>query len=91
VIPLKLKPVVFTATMSFFFFFINLSKWIPYAWLGLLDVRNFATSLALLPLAPVGVWIGIRIAKRIKPDLFYKLLYLGMLLTGCKLIWDAFK
>jgi uncharacterized protein len=91
VIPLKLKPVVFAATMSFFFFFINLSKWIPYAWLGLLDVRNFATSLVLLPLAPIGVWLGVRIAKRIKPDLFYKLLYTGMFLTGCKLVWDAFK
>jgi uncharacterized protein len=91
VIPLKLKPVVFAATMSFFFFFINLSKWIPYAWLGLLDVRNFATSLVLLPLAPIGVWLGVRIAKRIKPDLFYKLLYTGMFLTGCKLVLDAFK
>ena len=51
-IPLKLKPVVFTATMSVFFFAINLSKWVPYAWLGLLDLRNMATSLALLPFAP---------------------------------------
>jgi uncharacterized protein len=89
VIPLKLKPVAFAATMSFFFFFINLSKWAPYAWLGLLDAKNFATSLALVPLAPIGVWIGVRIAKHIKPDLFYKLLYAGMFLTGCKLVWDA--
>jgi uncharacterized protein len=90
-IPLKLKPLVFAATMSYLFFFINLSKWVPYAWLGLLDMRNFATSLVLLPLAPIGVWIGVRIAKRIKPDLFYKLLYTGMFLTGCKLVWDGFK
>jgi uncharacterized membrane protein YfcA len=89
-IPLKLKPVVFAATVSYFFFFINLAKWVPYAWLGLLDMRNFSTSLVLLPLAPIGVWIGIRIAKHIKPDLFYKLVYTGMLLTGCKLVWDAF-
>jgi uncharacterized membrane protein YfcA len=77
--------------MSYLFFFINLSKWVPYAWLGLLDMRNFATSLALLPLAPIGVWIGVRIAKRINPDLFYKLLYTGMFLTGCKLVWDGFR
>jgi uncharacterized protein len=91
VIPLKLKPVVFAATMSFFFFFVNLSKWLPYAWLGLLDMRNFATSLVLLPLAPLGVWMGVRIARHIKPKLFYKLVYTGMFLTGCKLVWDAFK
>ena len=90
VIPLKLSPLVFSATMSFFFFFINLSKWVPYAWLGLLDMRNFATSVVLLPLAPVGVFIGVRIARRINQVLFYRCLYAGMFLTGCKLVWDAF-
>jgi uncharacterized membrane protein YfcA len=54
VIPMRLKPVIFTATMAFFFFFMNLAKWVPYAWLGLLDLRNMLTSLVLLPLAPVG-------------------------------------
>lgn len=89
VIPLRLSPVNFAATMAAFFFFVNLSKWIPYAWLGLLDGRNFATSLVLLPLAPIGVWVGVRIARRIDQKLFYRLLYLGMLLTGCKLLWDS--
>jgi uncharacterized protein len=91
IIPLKLKPLVFTATMAYFFFIINLAKWIPYAWLGLLDMRNFATSLALLPFAPIGVWVGVRIARRIQPTLFYRLIYTGMFLTGSKLVWDAIK
>jgi uncharacterized protein len=81
---------VFAATVSFFFFVINLSKWIPYAWLGLLDMRNLATSIVLLPLAPVGVWIGVKIARKIEPTLFYRLVYIGMFLTGAKLMWDAF-
>ena len=89
VIPLKLTPVKFTATMAFFFFVVNLSKWIPYAWLGLLDGRNMATSLVLLPLAPVGVWVGVRLARRIEPTLFYRFIYTGMFLTGVKLLWDA--
>jgi uncharacterized membrane protein YfcA len=89
VIPLKLPPLVFTATLAVYFFTINLSKWIPYAWLGLLDLRNMATSLALLPFAPIGVLVGVRLAHRIKPLLFYRLVYLGMFLTGCKLVWDA--
>ena len=90
VIPLRMSPLKFTATMAFFFFVINLSKWIPYALLGLIDLRNMATSLVLLPLAPVGVWIGVRLAKSISPQLFYRLLSVGMLLTGCKLVWDGF-
>ena len=73
-----------------FFFVVNLSKWIPYAWLGLLDLRNMATSLALLPFAPLGVLVGVRLAHRIQPLLFYRLVYAGMLLTGCKLVWDGF-
>ena len=89
VIPLQLSPVRFTGTMAFFFFFINLAKWIPYAWLGLLDTRNFATSAVLLPLAPLGVWAGVRIARRIDPVLFYRFVYVGMALTGAKLLWDA--
>lgn len=90
VIPLKLKPVVFAATMSFFFLFVNLAKWGPYAWLGLLDWRNLATSLALTPLVPLGVWAGVYLARRINQRLFYKLLYLGMFLSGAKLLWDGF-
>ena len=90
VVPLKLRPLVYTGTMAFLFFFINLAKWLPYAWLGLLDMPNLVTSLALMPLAPLGVWAGIRIARRIEPTLFYRFIYAGMLLTGCKLLWDGF-
>jgi uncharacterized membrane protein YfcA len=90
VIPMRLPPLRFTATMAYLFFAVNLSKWIPYAWLGLLDASNLATSLVLLPLAPLGVWLGVRIAHRIDPIWFYRLLYLGMLLTGLKLTADGF-
>ena len=89
VIPLRLSPIKFTATMAFLFFVINLSKWIPYAWLGLLDMRNMSTSLVLLPLAPLGVLVGVRIARRVSQELFYRMLYGGMFLTGCKLLWDG--
>lgn len=89
VIPLRLSPIKFTATMAFLFFVINLSKWVPYAWLGLLDMRNMSTSLLLLPLVPIGVWIGVRFARRVSPVMFYRLLYGGMFITGCKLLWDG--
>jgi uncharacterized membrane protein YfcA len=89
VIPLKLSPLKFTATMAFFFFVVNLSKWIPYGMLGLLDMRNMATSLVLLPLAPIGVWVGVRMARRISQVLFYRFIYVGMFLTGVKLLWDG--
>ena len=90
ILRLKLTPIAYTATAAYFYFIINLSKWIPYAWLGLLDLRNFATSLVLMPVAFAGVGLGIRIARIIEPTLFYRLIYIGMFLTGCKLVWDGF-
>jgi uncharacterized membrane protein YfcA len=91
ILPLRLPPLLFTGTLAFYFFFINLAKWVPYAWLGLLDLRHMSTSLVLLPFAPLGVWIGVRIAHRIDQRLFYRLVHVGMLLTGCKLVWDAWR
>lgn len=89
-LPLKLKPVVFAATMAYFYFVINLSKWIPYAYLGLLDLRNFWTAFFLMPFAGLGVWAGRVMSQRISPKMFYRLIYCGMFLSGSKLLWDAF-
>jgi uncharacterized protein len=89
VLPLRLPPITFTATLAIFFAAVNLSKVGPYAWLGLIDWRNMSTALVLMPLAPVGVWIGVRLVPHIPHGVFYKLVYLGMFLTGTKLLWDA--
>ena len=89
VLPLRLAPITYTATMATFFAAINLSKWLPYAWLGLIDMRNITTSLVLVPLAPIGVWVGVKLVPHIRPVLFYRLVYAGMFLTGAKLLWDG--
>ena len=91
VLPLRLAPMTYTATMATFFAVVNLSKWVPYAWLGLIDWRNFSTSLVLAPMAPLGVWIGIKLLPNIRPELFYRLVYAGMFLTGVKLLWDGLR
>lgn len=90
-LPQRLTPVVFAATTSVIFAAINLSKWVPYAWLGLIDTRNLLTSALLLPLTPLGVWIGLRFVRRVPQALFYRLFNLGLLLTGCKLLWDGLR
>ena len=91
VLPLRLQPIVFTATMAVFFAVVNLSKWVPYAWLGLLDLRNLLTSLVLLPLVPVGVWAGVRLARRISRERFERVIVVGMTVTGVKLLWDSLR
>lgn len=89
VLPMRLAPLRFAGTCAVFFAAINASKWIPYAALGLIDLRGLATSVLLMPLAPIGVWIGVRLAKRVSPVWFYRLAELGMLATGSKLLWDG--
>jgi uncharacterized membrane protein YfcA len=90
-LPQRLPPLVFAGTNATLFAIINLSKWGPYAWLGLIDWRNMATSLLLIPLAPVGVWLGVWLMKHVPTGLFYRLAYAGMGLTGVKLLWDGLK
>ena len=91
VLPLRLTAITYAGTMSVFFAAMNLSKWVPYAWLGLLDMRNMSTALLLLPLAPVGVWLGLWLVRRIASHWFYRIAYGGMFCTGAKLLWDGLR
>lgn len=91
VLPLKLAPAVYSGSMAVFFAVINASKWGPYALLGLIDLPNMTTALVLLPLAPLGVWVGVRLTHRVSPLWFYRLAYAGMGLTGSKLLWDGLR
>ena len=88
-LPLRLKPIAYAGTAAVFFAVVNLAKWVPYAWLGLFDRTNLATSVLLMPLAPLGVWLGVWLARRIEPRWFYIVAYTGMFFTGAKLLWDG--
>lgn len=90
-LPRRMAPLAFAGTAAVFFTAINASKWLPYGALGLLDLRNLATSVLLMPVAAFGVWLGVFLSKRISSRWFFKLVQLGMLLTGLKLVFDAFR
>jgi uncharacterized membrane protein YfcA len=91
VLPLRLPPLVFSGTLSVYFAVLNVFKVLPYGVLGLIDLRNLATSLLLLPFAPLGVWAGVRLTRHVSPSWFYRLAYTGMFLTGVKLLWDGLR
>jgi uncharacterized membrane protein YfcA len=90
-LPMRLDPIRLSATLAVLMGTLNLSKWIPYAWLGLFDARGLGTSLALMPLAPLGVWLGVKLTRRIDAVWFYRLAYAGMAATGVKLLWDGLR
>jgi len=88
-LPQRLPPVQLVGTTVMFFTLINLSKLGPYAWLGLFSTENIATSVALAPAGLLGVWMGLRVRQWVNEELFYKLMYGFLAITGAKLLWDS--
>jgi len=72
-----------------FFFVVNFVKVLPYAMLGQFDQTNLTTSLILIPLAPVGVLLGVWMVKRIDQAVFYRILYGLIFSVGLKLLYDG--
>jgi uncharacterized protein len=90
-IPLRLSPPQFAGTLSYLFAGINLIKLGPYLWLGQFTKDNMIASMALMPVAAGATILGIMLVRRIKPVLFYPLIYGLLLLVGLKLTTDALR
>ena len=80
---------LFVGTSIVFFFVVNLIKLFPYALLGQFSIENLVVSAALLPLAPLGIWIGLKLHGIVSQELFYWISYVMMMAAGCKLTWDG--
>ncbi len=89
-LPRAMPRALFAATNVVFFGVINYVKLVPYAMLGLFDWTNIGTALVLLPLCPLGVYLGIWLQKRVPDAAFYRIVSVLLLVTGCKLVWDGF-
>ncbi len=88
-LPQRLEKNAFIATCLLYFAAINYAKILPYWWLGLFDLRNITTGLALVPLGVAGIYGGIWLQKRIDARWFYRVLYAMLLVTGTKLLYDG--
>jgi len=88
-LPQRLDKTLFVGTNVIFFFAVNQLKLIPYGALGQFSTDNLALSAVLLPLAPLGVWLGLKLHHRVSEQLFYRICYGLVLISGCKLMWDG--
>lgn len=88
-LPQRLPRAEFIGVTVFFFAVVNYTKLVPYALLGQLGDANLVTAAALLPLALVGVRLGVVLHARLPEKPFYAICYAGLALTGAKLLWDA--
>ena len=87
--PLRLDRATLAATTVVFFAVLNYVKLVPYFFLGQLSATNILTSLLLLPLAPIGVRMGVWLAQRMSDLWFYRVIYVMLGVTGTKLVWDG--
>lgn len=85
----KVSPMVYTSTLGIFFTIMNLGKLVPYAHLNLLNLNQLATSILLLPLVPIGVYIGFYLAKRISAKWYFIIVQFCLLVASIKLIADG--
>jgi len=88
-LPKKLDPLVFAGTAGIFFCIVNYVKIIPYYLLEQLNTENLKMSLILMPFAPVGVFIGHWLVKRVSAKYFYIICYIFLFVAGLKLIVDG--
>ena len=88
-LPRRLDKAVFVGTTVVFFAVINLVKIGPYAGLGLFDATTLLTAAVLAPLAPVGIWLGVWINKRMPQETFYRVCYTMLVVVGAKLLFDG--
>jgi uncharacterized membrane protein YfcA len=88
-LPQRMDKTRFLATTIIFVLFMNYVKLVPYAWLGQFSSENIYTSLALLPLAPLGMGLGIWMHRIVPEKVFYRICYLLLFLAGLKLLFDG--
>ena len=85
----RMDRTTFQATGVLFFFVVNWSKVLPYAWLGQWSADTLLTSLVLLPIAPIGVSLGRRLHQQINDKVFFAAIHASLFLIGIKLLYDA--
>jgi len=84
-----LRKEIYTGTSVMFFAAANAIKLIPYGMLGQLSVTNLSVSVALLPLVPLGVFLGVWINRKLPEKIFFSIILTAVMLVGIKLIWDG--
>ena len=85
-LPLKLDKRAYTASIVVYFFAVNYSKIIPYAYYGLFSARELLTALIFLPLVPIGGWLGLWLHERVNERWFYRICYFLLFVLGWNLI-----
>jgi uncharacterized membrane protein YfcA len=83
----EVTPRVFIATSAIFFLILNWIK-VPYYWYaGLFDLQRLWQIAWLLPLVPLGVWVGRWVAGKVNKETFEWIIVGLLIITALLLIF----
>lgn len=77
----------YQASSVLVFWIINISKAVPYTYLGLFTLETAWANLLLAPFALIGTWIGVKAHFLMPERVFFGLTYALLLVTGARLVW----
>lgn len=77
------------ATSVIVFWVVNVLKAALYMMLGLFSLELLGWSVALIPFALAGTFLGMWAHKLIPERAFFAVAYTALMLTGMKLLWDG--
>lgn len=90
VMPRRLPRDVLVGTTVIFFAAVNWIKVPAYAALGQFTTVNLLSAAALLPVAIISTFAGVRLVRTVPAERFYTLVYVLTVVLGLKLLWNAF-
>lgn len=85
----QIDKTTYQATTVLMFWAINLMKFVPYVFLGIFSWQTIKADVMLIPVAVLGVWLGVKLHDIIPERLYFAITYVLLASTGTKLIWDA--
>ncbi len=84
-----LDKTTYQATTVITFWAVNVVKFVPYLMLGIFTWDTVKADLFLIPFAVLGVWVGVKAHHVLPERIYFAVVYVLLILTGSKLIWDA--
>ena len=85
-LPVGLERQLFVGTMSFYFLIINLAK-LPFFFnLQVFSSTSVLLSLMVLPILPVGIFLGKLLNRKLSDKLFYHISHFALFVCGINLI-----
>ncbi len=88
-LPQRLERDIFIGTNAIFFGVVNWIKVPAYIALGGFTTDHLTVSAMLMPVALLSTFAGVRLARRMDAAIFYRIVYVLMILIGIKLLWEA--